>query len=740
MSVLAFTGICSTGANAQATATDTAQPPADLTAPEASDDIVVTGIRGALVQGLQNKRQSDVIVESISAEDIGQFPDANIAEALQRVPGIAIDRDGGEGRFVTIRGFGPSFNTVLINGRRIATENANRSFSFDTISSDLVGGINVYKTQQPDIREGGIGGTIDVRTLRPLDRPGFHVSAQVEGLYEFNSKEATPQGSVVATKSFFDDTFGVLLSFTRQQRKNLTYTVDDGYGTQGFFRSLDAFTVVDPFTYSNFGVNPVYRPQALATHYTEETRTRTGFSGALQFKPSSNFEINVDGLYSDFDIDTTEYYGGTWQYAVDPPRSAAPAIAALGPQYAAEAARIASTSQTTLDGNGVVTRWSSAPGTGSRTFTQEERFRPTKTYIVGGNVKWKPSDTLTLTLDGSYSKATLTNKGDNRRRYFEAVNRAPFLVDFASGVPSITGGDGTLLASIDNWSNLRARNATNFGTDIRSINKEISGKFDWQPDPTFKLSGGFLYEQADKNTTDYATPADIISLYQNTDEQATVTSRAALESIVTGVLNSNPSNFGIAQGSLVDTFAYNLNAFDAYLASPAALAALGRDPRRATAIAAFIARGSNFNAVDQGTGYRITEKVTSAYFNFSKKGEVFDTPFTLTAGLRYSHTDVTGVGFSQVLTNLIPNPQPNNPFGLLPVFAAPDGPNGLTRLSNNSSYDNWLPSANLKIDLTDRLVLRLAGSQTLTRPDLDDLAPPFLLRSSDYDNAHGKFE
>ncbi len=166
------------------------------------DEIVVTGIRGAITQGLQSKRASLSIVEVVKAEDIGKMPDANLAEVLQRVPGVAIDRDGGEGRYVSIRGLGPTFNTVLFNGRQIATAEGDRSFGFDTISSDLVGGMNVYKTQESYIREGGVGGTVDVRTLHPLDRPGLHLSGRLEGLYEGNSKKTSPNGSLLVSDSF----------------------------------------------------------------------------------------------------------------------------------------------------------------------------------------------------------------------------------------------------------------------------------------------------------------------------------------------------------------------------------------------------------------------------------------------------------------------------------------------------------------------------------------------------------
>ena len=100
--------------------------------------IQVSGIRGGIIAGLDVKRNSNNIIDAVSAEDMGKFPDANLAEALQRIPEVSIDRDGGEGRYITIRGLGPEFNQVLLNGRHIASNEASRAFSFDTIASELV--------------------------------------------------------------------------------------------------------------------------------------------------------------------------------------------------------------------------------------------------------------------------------------------------------------------------------------------------------------------------------------------------------------------------------------------------------------------------------------------------------------------------------------------------------------------------------------------------------------------------
>jgi iron complex outermembrane receptor protein len=141
------------------------------------ETIVVTGIRGSVIASIEDKRESDVIADFLTAEDIGQFPDRNVAEALQRVPGIVINREFGEGERVSLRGTAPNLTRTLVNGHAIATADwfvleqlaATRSFNYLTLPSEIVGQLDVYKTPSADVEEGGIGGLINVHTRDPLD-------------------------------------------------------------------------------------------------------------------------------------------------------------------------------------------------------------------------------------------------------------------------------------------------------------------------------------------------------------------------------------------------------------------------------------------------------------------------------------------------------------------------------------------------------------------------------------------
>ena len=155
--------------------------------------IEVRGIRRSLSAAQDIKRTSPGVVDAISAEDLGKFPDTNIAESLQRIPGIAIDRNGGEGQFVTVRGFGPSFNTVLVNGRRIVSETGGREFSFDLYPAELISGADIYKTGVASMQEGGIGATINLKTARPFSLSDDTILVTAKGLYDEASGETTPQ-------------------------------------------------------------------------------------------------------------------------------------------------------------------------------------------------------------------------------------------------------------------------------------------------------------------------------------------------------------------------------------------------------------------------------------------------------------------------------------------------------------------------------------------------------------------
>jgi outer membrane receptor protein involved in Fe transport len=203
--------------------------------------VIVTGLRASMRSTLNLKRNSDGIVDGIVAEDMGKFPDTNLAESLQRISGVSIDRSNGEGQKVTVRGLGPDFNLVLLNGRQMPTTDlsdlSGRSFDFSNLASESISQLQVYKTGRADSPTGGIGATINVVTGRPFDNPGLHASVGLKAVKDTSNdhvpeavkgKSVTPEVSGIYSNTSADGRFGVSLSASYQSR-------DSGFNRAGLF-------------------------------------------------------------------------------------------------------------------------------------------------------------------------------------------------------------------------------------------------------------------------------------------------------------------------------------------------------------------------------------------------------------------------------------------------------------------------------------------------------------------------
>src|SRR6187399_106654 len=203
------------------------------------EEVVVTGLRGSLKASMEIKRDATGVVDAISAEDIGKFPDSNLAESLQRITGVSIDRVNGEGSRVTVRGFGPGYNLVTLNGRAMPTASiasigqdqngdfvsgTTRSFDFSNIASEGVSSLVVYKTSRASVTSGGIGAAIDIVTRKPLDGAlGFSGSIGAKAVYDQSDTEyarVTPEVSGLLNWVNDDSTFGIGLFGSFQQRNN----------------------------------------------------------------------------------------------------------------------------------------------------------------------------------------------------------------------------------------------------------------------------------------------------------------------------------------------------------------------------------------------------------------------------------------------------------------------------------------------------------------------------------------
>ncbi|MCH2091433.1 MAG: TonB-dependent receptor [Pseudoxanthomonas sp.] len=278
------------------------------------DTVSVTGYRASVERALDIKRGEAGVVDAIVAEDIGKFPDLNLAESLQRIPGVVITRDAGEGRNISVRGLGPDFTRVRINGMEALTtvgstdqnggSNRGRGFDFNVFASDLFSQLIVRKTAQADVEEGSLGATVDLRTARPFDYDGFTLVASGQASYADMGDTTDPRVAGLIANTWADGKFGALLSVAYSERRAL----EEGSGSGRWARGT-----------SNNGFNPAspYAPALSADtfhprfpRYTlmEHDQKRTGVTASLQFKPTDRTQFAFDALYSKIDAVRDEKY------------------------------------------------------------------------------------------------------------------------------------------------------------------------------------------------------------------------------------------------------------------------------------------------------------------------------------------------------------------------------------------------------------------------------------------------
>lgn len=255
----------------------------------AGDDVVVTGIRASLASSAKTKRNATLILDSVSAEDIGKLPDVSIADSLARLPGVTAQRLEGRDQRLSIRGLGPDFSTTLLNGREQVTVGDNRGVEYDQYPSEFFRNVNVYKTADASLIAAGISGTVDLRMLRPLDQPKrvLVVAARGEMNGEKSLNPDSPRYGYRASATYVDkfanDTFGVAIGLSADQ----TPSQDERYNAWGY---NGAGTAANPLIIS--GAKPYVQSNLLK---------RYGGVATLEWEPSDRFHSTFDALYSHFE-------------------------------------------------------------------------------------------------------------------------------------------------------------------------------------------------------------------------------------------------------------------------------------------------------------------------------------------------------------------------------------------------------------------------------------------------------
>jgi TonB-dependent receptor len=667
---------------------------------EVIEEIITTGIRGSLKASMDVKRASKGVVDAISAEDIGDFPDTNLAESLQRITGVSIDRERGEGARVTVRGFGPDFNLVLLNGRQMPTTSGlGRSFDFGNLASEGVSGVEVYKSGKADVPTGGIGSTINVKTTKPLEKPGLTATVAVSGMSDqsrtnLRSDDFTPEISGLFSNTFADDTVGVSISAIRQERKSggatatvngwRTFTADTScWGCGGANEDwgglpLDAAQVNRPT-----GPDELYSvPQVIGYELADYDRVRTNGQLTLQYRPIETVTGTLDYTYAELELDRVFNNYSSWFNF-----GGQESVWTDGPQGSA------------LEYTENSTGSDFAMGAGQDAFRNENSS-------VGLNLLWDVSDYLSLELD--YHDSSATNEPNSPNGSSSLLAISAFTRDRTSGYfngafPVLELGLSDPLSPDD-----MIVTGSVFANDYSRMDidqLELSGNYGFDSGFVESIDFGVQLTEVDNRAT---------SAVVQRDAWGGVTQLGAIGDLMTPA--SATSAFDEISGGTdsrrqMDFYTYDINALiertEALIASGDATLFVPGDGNLGPCGTALCPKGPN--DVDQDR--RTTESTEAIYVQLNMATEWGDYPVDMRLGLRYEQTDVDSTALAPNYTGL--NWVAGNELSLQS--------SGSTFTSLSGDYDYTLPNFDLSIDFSDTLVGRFSVSKTITRPNYDDI-------------------
>ena len=267
---------------------------------QVTETIVVSGIRASFDNAIKAKRNADAIVDAISAEDVGKFPDQNVAESLSHLPGLSVDRQFGEGEKVSILGTDPALNRVLINGQTVASADwggnpndpTSRTFNYLLLSPDLIGLAEVYKSQESRLDEGSIGGTVIIHTRKPLDLEPNTI--RVSGGYEYNdrSEGGNMRGSLLYSWKDADANFGILGAYSHD-KETLARAGLEVFG----YSDASGLAAKAPNATITGNLAGALYPAGINADYFQQTRQRDSFTTTLQANPTDSLKFDLTGIY-----------------------------------------------------------------------------------------------------------------------------------------------------------------------------------------------------------------------------------------------------------------------------------------------------------------------------------------------------------------------------------------------------------------------------------------------------------
>lgn len=670
-------------------------------------EIVVTGLRGSLQRNLDIKRGSSGVVDAISAEDIGKFPDSNVAAALQRLPGVSIQRSGsrGDATGVSIRGFGGDFVDTLYDGRHISTATGGRGVDFTTVGSDFVGRLSVYKTPDVELSTSAIGGTIDVAFPKPFDRPGFHVSASASGSWQSRDKSVQPTGGILISDTFADDTIGILADVAYSRHDTVSNRVFIPGWVGAHFAPCQSGPIGSACAPSSDPAATTPNRQSILTWFPQQQGTEQDFTQderidgriALQWQPTEGLLLTLDDNFS-----RQTLHGGNYSYAA---------------WFNGSDLR-----NVKYDSNGTVIDFNQF---GTPMDFNANRFRNIfQTNQFGANLKWEIIDHLTLDLDGAIAKS-VRNPGrngynDSMDIGYGGTNGATTVLGANTGV-TILGPSSQFLPQIHDvgpggdvsrftdqsviGSHVIVRGA-GYNTDKVM---QFRGSLGWDDGGLkVKLGGQYVTDRLYGESTSTFTNG----VFASRSGYGPPSGRPGGPNGGIAPLPASLYHGTISTGGWIPGYEGNL-----------APAIIQFDPYAVYDLLE-ASGGSVAPSFNPGSVLEVREKTYAIFFKASFDTEIAGMGFHVSAGLRDEGTHLRTSAISRHLLGLsIP---PGDPTLIQPNPALGpnhDGFSASAPIFKESSYNFLLPSMDVKLDVTPNLVLRLDASRTLTRPALGDLTP-----------------
>lgn len=640
------------------------------------ETVIVRGIRGSMQQSLERKRLADHFVDAITAEDIGAFPEQNLAEALQRVSGVAIDRKSGEGKFVSVRGLGPQFVQTTIGGRVSASNNApgshdgrgqtnpkSRVVGFDAFQTGLVQAVEVHKSPRADHVEGGLGGFVDIQPRKPLDLGERHIAFAADSTINELADDAAP-GVFGLFSDKLSDTVGLMVS---AQWDNRVFRSDSVHHNGYINNPL-------PVVINDVDLGTGYYPKQVHGELHLTDRDRLNISSALQLRPSDRVDLTLDMLYTSNVADETDY----WQSF----------------RLSQGHPRITAATREDDNGTGIFTMVSTS---GAGAFMQHATEKVDNVAVnYGANLQFQATDRLSLNVDLAVSdtEAPIMNRDALMRN---TRTQMTYHRDGPGGIPSLTSTSP--LTDVNHWSVVK-----------QSVQEHIvdDSNIQFRVDATYEI-GAFGEAWLDTIQVGFRSYSQ-----ERRDRSRYLNSRA--------FINQPIADFG---GGL--EFPANsdfLSALGAEFPAPVLSPNFAALQETFTTRADDIRAGGGFStgtgkSLDEYTSGRFNEDVDheddsiAVYAMVTFSGELGSTPYSGNVGLRYVDNDTGSEGE-------IAQPESidfSDPTAPEIIIGAPE------YLNVGHAYSHLLPSFNVRFDPRDDLVVRLSVAKVMSRPDFGRTRP-----------------